>query len=161
MIRLPKPSSYPGGNVLLAFDPGPHTGVAVCIDGTVRNVYTIHSASLAEQYRLVYDTLMWGFSGQFTHPILHDPVVVVEDYRSQMTMTREGYYTLNLIGFIVGVTLTAGFTPHLQLPAARRPFLTLATDSVKRLYTHHTPHERDAVAHALAYLAHSANGGTR
>jgi len=160
-MQLPRPSSFPSGNMLLAFDPGPHTGVAVFIDGALRNVYTLQERTQSLQYRAVHNLLMYAFSGQFTNPVLNDPVVVIEDYRSQMTMTREGYYTVQLVGFIVGTTLTAGFTPHLQLPAVRRPFLNAALDTVKLLYAHHTPHERDATAHALAYLAHVANGGTK
>lgn len=144
--------------MLIALDPGPHTGVAMFQDGKLHSVNTVAHANLTEQYRTLYDLLMYTFSGQFTHPALPDPVVVIEDYRSQMTMTREGYYTVQLVGFLAGTVRCAGYAPHLQLPAARRAFLNPAMDLLKRTYTHYTPHERDATAHALAYLA--THGGT-
>lgn len=143
---------------VLAFDPGPHTGYALFLDGALHNVGTINKVRQADQYKAVYDLLMYVFSGKFTHPALPDPVVVVEDFRSQTTVTRDGYTTIQLVGFIVGTVQVAGFTPRLQLPAARRAFLGPALDVLHNTIKHPTPHERDAVAHGLAYLAtlHSA-----
>lgn len=140
-------------SMLIAIDPGPHTGVAQFVEGKLVATRVVALPELDAQYRTLYDLLFEAFGGLYTNPVLSDPMIVIEDYRSQMTLTREGYYTIQLIGFLAGTARVAGYPATLQLPPVRRPWLEDAVAlctlcNGKRP----SPHERDATAHGLAYL---------
>lgn len=145
--------------VLLAFDPGPHTGIAKMLDGVFRgddgqmcrgafqSATTLQpEIPLGARYLTLKHTVE---SALGRHPSTAiPPVVVIEGYHTVVALGKDGLETIKLIGWIEGVALLAGCEVHVQQPSVKKPFLDRA-----REYASQDDHSRDAVAHALAYMS--------
>lgn len=132
---------------ILAFDPGPHTGVARLRDGVLLSSETL--------------TLTGSTAGAFAEicgrlktlcelPAPHPPFIVIENYHTVGPMSREGMLTIRLMGWLEGVAACGGYTYRFQMPSAKKAWLTEATRLLRGRAA--SRHERDAVAHGLACL---------
>lgn len=132
---------------VLCFDPGPHTGVAAFLYGQLTASLTIEAdaAHVGTRYQMIHGHIHGAaaFGGDA------GPIIVCENFHTVMPLTRDGFITLKLIGWIEGVARLAGFETVFQMPGVRVPYLADA----KRLVGRGKPHELDAAAHGLAFLA--------
>lgn len=132
--------------MLISFDPGPHTGMALFShDGHFLSAatYDVEAMGLLEQYRSVQRMITSLIVGDFT--------VVCESFRTvapRVSGTTEAIATIRMCGFIEGTTLLARHPFVWQAPPARKAFVKAATQ-----LPHVTVHEIAAIAHGLAYLA--------
>ena len=117
--------------VLFAIDPGPHTGVAVCVD----EFY--HTATITEP------TELWDMLAQYK-----PDVVAYEDFIGSGPRDININGTIQLVGSIVGICHVLGIKSVRNQPQARRAFIQEAR---KKLSTQQgtTAHEVDALAHLL------------
>lgn len=129
---------------VVAFDPGPHTGVAVFYHEALARTELFEDTgtpnSLARQYVHLYD-LVEDYRGV-------KPVFIVESYQSALTLNRDGIATIKLIGWIHGLALFRHIDIVFQMPMQKTPFLGEAGR-----YNPADNHRHDAIAHALAYYA--------
>lgn len=136
-----------GNPVLVAFDPGPHTGVAVFLNGELyeSGTFAMVPPPVIPTRRSLF-TLLAGLPDEMGQG---RPQVVIEDFRTAMAPTRDGLTTIKLIGFLEGICVLLEYPVALQLPAVRRPFIGRA----KTIAPHPSlKHEVDAIAQGLAYL---------
>ena len=117
----------------LAIDPGGTTGLArVSLRGSLLSSITTTKFETIIGYLLL------------TSP----NVVIVEDFIGAGPRTREAIQVLKLIGKIEGVCHIFGFPVVMQNPQMRKPYLAVIREQKLSI----TTHEKDAYAHALAYL---------
>jgi hypothetical protein len=132
---------------LIVFDPGPHTGVAVFIDGKLAQTLTIEQGEWNAQYRQIFNVFAWYRKSSPVHP-----VIVCEQFATvyaSVSGTSSAVHTARLTGWIEGLALTMGWPFTWQQPSYRAGYLKAA-----QRMPHHSVHETDAIAHGLAYLAH-------
>jgi len=126
--------------VLFAIDPGPHTGMAVKIDGDY------HTATITQP------TELWDMLNQF-----RPEVVAYEDFIGSGQRDININATLQLVGSIVGVCHVLGLKSIRNQPQARRAFI----QDARRLLVNQpgkTVHEVDALAHLLLLEYQIAHG---
>jgi len=120
---------------LLALDPGVTTGVA--IRSRDNNIIT----------RIVHRPRdLWGII-QTVHP----DVVIFEDFTTPGLISKDGLYTVRLIGGIEAVTNLCKVPIHVQYPAERYPFIASAKQILKASGKKYLVHEIDALSHLLLY----------
>lgn len=124
---------------LYAFDPGRDTGYACFVQGNLANTMVIPGDREHAQYATIADLIVDNHAEGL--------VVVCEGYTSPRMLDRHGSHTLGLIGWIRGHALCNERPFYLQMPPVKRPYRAQAHGMAK------TDHERDAVAHGLAWLA--------
>jgi hypothetical protein len=148
-------STRPNPQILFSFDPGPHLGMAIFADGHLRGSTTITADG--EMSELMQLAKVYKYLDELPHREPEGNIIVVEDFRSQIGLSKDGYFTVQLVGFIAGLARVKGHDLYLQLPAVRRPFLDAATARVLRTITDEkvvpSRHERDAIAQGLAWYA--------
>lgn len=124
--------------LVLAFDPGNHTGIAWShADGTY-DTTMIH-----ENLPLVY-----------TYLTLHPPeACVIEGFYTSGNIDRHGLYTVRLVGALIALAHHLHVPCVEHSPQARYPYLEKA-----RLYLHktrlthrYTQHDVDSLAHVFTY----------
>lgn len=117
-------------STVLAIDPGGTTGLArVSLRG-----------------RLISSIGTKKFETIIGYILLTSPsVVIIEDFIGSGPRTKEAIMVLKLIGKIEGACLVFGFPVVMQNPQTRKPYLSIIEETI-------TVHEKDAFAHALAYL---------
>ncbi len=137
-------------SIVLACDPGKHSGLALFVDGDLL------------QTELLVGTL--GEQGQALRWLLRahrrrtpPATLVLESFRNAARgMSRDMIDTVKLIGFMEGMARLYGWQVVLQMPPVKRPYL----DDARALAPCVSEHERDAIAHALSYLAKTNHFGT-
>src|SRR5260370_117466 len=134
---------------VLAFDSGPHTGVAWFRYGTFggSELVVVDPVHADGQMRRLFELLQSGQSATHT-------VVVIENFHSVGPLTRDGVATVKLMGFVEGVARIRGYEVVYQMPSVRKPFLADAKLLVGRAH----PHELDAAAHGLALIERRTGG---
>ena len=115
---------------LFAIDPGPHTGIAVKIDGNY------HTATITSPPEL------WDMLNQF-----RPGIVAYEDFIGSGPRDININGTLQLVGSIVGICHVLGLKSIRNQPQARRAFIQEARRLLSGVQP--TPHEIDALAHLL------------
>lgn len=130
----------------IAFDPGPHTGIArFDSHGTVEKVWTLEQSAMST--RALYCELQWIIS---SIPTYETGTIVIERFRTAspaVAAGMAGVMTAKLCGFIEGVGYLYGYPVIEQTSAMRMPFV----DAAKALKIARTPHELSAIAHGLCY----------
>jgi hypothetical protein len=130
---------------LVAIDPGPHTGLAVFVDGKLAYSMTIavtQGQDPAHQFLQVH-----AIVNDLLFHTDADVEVVVEDFKTTRPQGWPTYHTIQLIGWVRGVCFLLHVPCTPRLPAMRKAFLEEAQ------YLAKIPHEQDAIAHGLAWLA--------
>ncbi len=137
-------------SIVLACDPGKHSGLALFVDGDLLQTELLFG-SLAEQGK----TLRWLL---YAHRRRTPPAtLVLEAFRNAARgMSRDMIDTVKLIGFIEGTARLYGWQVVLQMPPVKRPYL----EDARLLAPYVSEHERDAIGHALSYFAKTNHLGT-
>lgn len=128
------------------FDPGEHVGIAWRNpDGTL-------------------DAKMLHFDLPGTFAFITKPpypkVVGFEDFQTAGNISKAGLYTVRVIGGIQALCLHLNIPCVLQIPQARYPFLVEAGNYLTKLRGNPRRwivHEKDALAHLMAYEQRQAN----
>ena len=133
---------------VIAFDPGPSTGVAIFADGVRVWAGTIRDDD--EPTAFVYTAL-----NQLLAPDLKSDynVIVVERFLAHTAAVgaaKSGRYTSMVCGFIDGTCKLHGLRLVWQSPSERKPYEARAKAMGGR-----TDHEISATAHGLAFLVRS------
>lgn len=131
---------------ILSFDPGPHCGLAW------RNPDDTLDA------RMIYNDLHETFKFITSNP--HPKVVVFEDFQTAGNISKDGLYTVRLIGGIQALCLIYNVPAVLQIPQARYAFRTEAANILtaqRKSSRKWVVHEMDALAHLLAFEQRQAN----
>lgn len=117
--------------VMMGIDPGPHTGIAVNINGNY------HTATI------MVDTELWDMLSQY-----RPEKVAYENFFTGGRIDRNMIRTMELVGSIRGVCHVLGIPAYLQQPQQRRPFIL---DARKLLIGQpgRMTHDEDALAHLL------------
>lgn len=138
-------------NVIVAVDPGPHTGIAVKLPDGTRVAQMIHNNAIA----------VWNYILK-----LGPDVLIVEQWVGTTTraVSTDGLYTIQMAGslFSLAHCISLSRPPNrkcelvLQTPGMRSSFLPLAKEALRK---GHTLHERDALAHLLLWEYKNLRGG--
>lgn len=128
--------------MLVAIDPGRTTGIAITAD----NGYLIEWKTTMSMDTLValVDDLKESVD-----------VVVIEDFIGAGKRSKDGAFTLKLIGAVWAVCLLDELPFVVQVPQTRVPFLALAKSLAPKDII---IHGLDAYAHALAYVERNRDG---
>lgn len=132
---------------ILAFDPGPHTGVARLRGG---ELVTSETVTLTGSDRGDMAALYGRLKTILELPMVLTPFVVIENYHTVGPMSREGMLTIRLMGWLEGLAAWEGYNYRFQMPSVKKAWLTEATQLLRKHGA--SRHERDAVAHGLACL---------
>lgn len=143
---------------LLAFDPGPSTGVALFEQGLLSYTATVDDKTPGVgAWR---DPFAWQFMRLQSFFVLQRrksarTLILIESYHTVMAQTREAYQTVQLIGWLRGNAVRYGYAVETPMPSVKHPFLAEARITFERSTRRYpgTDHARDAVAHGLAYLS--------
>lgn len=122
----------PGGELVIAIDPGGTTGIAV---KTSDGRYLTCTASTPEE---VADFL---FTKRFTH-------LIVENFQAQ-TIGKWGLHTVRIVGGCYMLAYLKGATYVHHVPQDRYPFQQEAKEMLQG--TKAVIHEQDALAHLLRW----------
>lgn len=132
-------------NSIVAYDPGPHCGIAWRDDAGVL------------QATMIYDNIILAFNYIRTRP----RAVVVEDFQTKGNISKDGLYTVRLIGGIQAMCLEYKVPLTIHIPQARYLFLPEARVYLRSIRGRKpfTDHELDATAHLLTYESRSTING--
>lgn len=142
---------------VVAFDPGPHTGVAVVMR-TATTVELVKAATydfkdgLTALYVKIVDAIEL-FNRADEPPEYVD--VVCESFRTfsgMIASTNEAVLTACLAGFVEGYSLYTSHPFAWQTPSARMPFVSKARTLLKVSDSKEDRHAAAALAHALAHI---------
>jgi hypothetical protein len=133
---------------VLVFDPGPSTGAAWFRYGSFAGSELVSTdpVNAFGQMQRLYDLIR---SGQ----AIGGPIVVIENFHSVGPLMRDSVATIRLAGWIEGVARLSGYEVVYHMPNVRKPYLADAKLLVGRGH----PHELDATAQGLAFLARDTN----
>ena len=136
---------------VLAFDSGPHTGVAWFRYGSFAGSETVEVDPLHAdgQMRRLFELLQ---DGKGLSDAGH--IVVIENFHSVGPLTRDGVATIRLAGFLEGVARIQGYEVVYHMPSVRKPYIADAKLLVGKAH----PHELDATAHGLALIERRTGG---
>lgn len=120
---------------ILAIDPGVTTGVAISHDeGPHSTLVTRNPRDLW----ILFDK--------------HKPsIVVYEDFNTPGKISKDGLFTVRLIGAIEVVCYERGIRTCLQYPHERYQFLTASKAILQATGNKFMEHQMDALAHLLVY----------
>ena len=122
--------------IIVAIDPGPHTGVAVRLsDGTLDH-FMIHN-NLQEVWKYLVT--------------LQPNVVIVERFRAGGMISSDGLRTVEIQGSIFSLAWMLGSQMYVQTPGDRKPFEEQARKLIAANRTKIQSHDVDAVAHLLRW----------
>lgn len=131
---------------IISFDPGLHVGVAW------RNPDGTLDASM------IYLDLPRTFKLLTDNP--HPKICVFEDFQTAGNISKDGLYTVRVIGGIQALCSHFNIPCVLQIPQARYPFRTEAANILtaqRRSKRKWVVHEMDALSHLLAYESRAKN----
>ena len=124
--------------MILSIDPGETTGLALLDEG----ILALTMCTGKEQ--------LWKLLGKFG-PL---DAVCIEDFVTAGRISKHGLYTTRLVGSVEALSWLHGFPCQRQVPNFRTGFLnrslSLIRDTVGADHEHR--HEKDALAHLMAYL---------
>lgn len=120
------------GEMILAIDPGGHSGVALRLPTGKLLTNTVTTPSELFNFFLEKPDLC-----------------VFEIFATGGRVDQHMIYTIELVGGIKAVCYALGIKAYAHVPQARNPWILQAADLLKG--TEHTRHEIDATAHLLAF----------
>lgn len=122
---------------IVAFDPGVHVGIAWRDDNGKLGA------------TMIYNNLVLTYKYIINRP----DVVVFEDFETSGNISKDGLYTVRVVGGIQALCLEHHVPCVLQIPQARYSTMDEAKAYIKRTLGRgkYTPHHIDALAHLLAY----------
>ncbi len=136
--------------VVIAFDPGPHTGLAVFIDGVLNHATTMtYDPKDAAQ---VYARLRYALTNARMEAGGQRLTTLCETFHSRRTgiaVSSDGMFTARLAGWIEGNALVGGDDFHWAEPSVKLAY----EKDARELAPDASPHARDAIAHGLRWLA--------
>lgn len=130
--------------IILAIDPGETTGVAVCTVGEYISTFNIISHNVISKWRGV-ETLVDNYSPD---------IIVAESYRLYPHLaTAQAFSTMvaaRVLGAIEEIAERRGIR-LVEQAASIGTKLRLPDDIFQKVGRYWTPHEKEAVKHAVAY----------
>lgn len=144
--------------LVLAFDPGTHTGVArydtlAPLERGSLHTLTVSAVSPDNNANVYQD--LWRLLSTVGDYKLRGLTVtiVIERFNTVsagVAASKDGIFTQKLCGFLEGVALCMGYIVVWQTPTARKAFEDRAKDLLRNRDS--TVHEVSATAHLLAYV---------
>lgn len=135
---LPQTDRIP---ILISIDPGITTGVAI---RTASGEITTRTYKLQSELISLFGS-MWVTDNLYKH------VVVIEDFIGSGNLTKEGKYTIKLIGAVEALCTAYGFELYIQPPQRRKAFQDEAHSILFKKLQRFVIHEEDALAHLLRW----------
>lgn len=158
---LSKLSKLPRGKIVLAFDPGHTTGVAVMVDGVLRHSGQLETGPEAlmngDAFRILSATLDQAFrvGGGGDRSYAKGLLVAIEDYRVYSGKLHEHewaeLHTAKLIGVLLAVCQASLIPVVMAMASEAKGFVTDEKLEAWGLWVKGQKHARDAIRHAVLH----------
>lgn len=123
--------------IIVAIDPGPHTGVATRLNNGLIYSQMLHNK--------VFD--IWKYLIK-----VKPNVIIVEQFNTNGRLTNDMLRTIEIQGSIYSIAWMLQAELIIQHPGDRTPFIPEAREKMGLNHSKIQSHEVDAVAHILRYL---------
>ena len=122
--------------ILVAIDPGPHTGVAIRYNNGNVTTQMVHRSIFT-----IWDLIMQA----------QPEAIIIERFMTNGRLTKEGQETIEVQGSIYSLAWAIKARLCIQYPMDRTPFIKQAREELGRSSKKIESHEVDAYAHLLRY----------